>query len=210
MLSCGNAEGISNHGLAWGIDVGDRFNYNFAILRSIPATNDINIDYYVVVDNLPNIPDNVTESPGLRASAAAWEWNNYFSFYFMNDTEITSSIASWSAFPLGNWTLIEGFERTEINTTYWDIEIIDTDTEWGIVISADESIAVHTDTAKYSKVDGVLNFFEMHWQYYEGGYRTYRTTRLNGGIDTTVVIGAAALIGFTVVVVVALKKRSVK
>ncbi|MHA2078978.1 MAG: hypothetical protein ACXAB0_11925 [Candidatus Thorarchaeota archaeon] len=202
-------DAVMNHGLYWEIEVGDEFAYNFALLRSIPDANQY-IDYYVVVDSLPIIPDNVTENPGLRGTAAGWEWNIYFSFYFMNDTEITSSLSFWSAFPLGNWTLIEEFERAELNTSYWDIEIIDTDAEWGMSISADERIAMHTDTVKYSKVDGVLNLFEMHWQYYDGGYRTFRATRSDGGFDAILVVGAAAVIGFAVVVVVVIKKRSVR
>ncbi|MHA2081379.1 MAG: hypothetical protein ACW99H_09570, partial [Candidatus Thorarchaeota archaeon] len=84
MVSCGTAEGISNHGLAWGIEVGDRFDYHYSYRSSDPSNSE-DLDYYVVVDSLPEIPVDITELPQVSSSSTN-EMNEYFSFYLMNGT----------------------------------------------------------------------------------------------------------------------------
>lgn len=209
VLPIGRVQAVENHNLSWGVEVGDRFDYHFAILSSASSSNQ-HYYYYVEVDSLPTIPANITESPRITASSGN-EYNTYFSFYFMNDTEVeTIQAFHWSAYPIGNWSLMQELSLTMWNVTQDEVDIINTETEWGTVISIDESRGVHTDTLRYSKSDGALNLLEMNWQNYDGTYLIYRTTRLNEGIDTTVVIGAAAVFGLAAVAVVVLRKRIVK
>jgi len=95
-----------------------------------------------------------------------------------------------------------------------DIEIIDTETEWGLITSVEfNSLGIHiqNETVKYSKADGALNFFEMNSLKQNGDYLTFRTSRTGGGVDTTVLLGiGAATIGLAAFVVVILKKRGVR
>lgn len=199
-----------NHGLYWGIEIGDTFNYHMAI-RYTDSSRNIDLDYYVGLDNLPTILENITEFPRLTSSSAN-EWNNYFSFYFVNGTEISPQtsvpILHWSAYPLGNWSLVDEYALSEINTTYWDVQQIDTETDWGLTMTADESIAIHTDTVSYSKDDGALNLLEMDWQYTEGTFRTISYIREGVGPSLQLVIGVAGVsIGVLVIALVVLKKR---
>jgi hypothetical protein len=203
-------EAAINHGLYWGIEIGDSFNYHLTIRRTDSSGN-YDIDYYIVLNSLPTIPENMTESPRLGSSSAN-EWNNYFSFYFVNDTEITPQTSGptlhWSAYPLGNWSLVEEYALSEINTTLWDVQQVNTETEWGLTMTADERIAIHTDTVRYSKDEGALNFLEMDWQYVDGGFRTVRYIRVGEGAPLQLVIGVAGVsIGALAIALVVIKKR---
>ncbi len=208
VLPIGRVQAVENHNLSWGVEVGDRFDYHFATRSSVSSSNR-DYYYYVEIDSLPTIPTNVTESPRITASSVN-EYNTYFSFYFMNDTEVEFMSFHWSAYPIGNWSLVKDLSLLKWNYTEDEVDIIDTETEWGMVVSVDEPRGVHTDTLRYSKSDGALNLLEMNWQNYDDTYLIYRTTRLYEGIDMTVVIGAAAVFGLAAVVVVVLRKRSVK
>ncbi|MFX0055054.1 MAG: hypothetical protein ACFFAX_05545 [Promethearchaeota archaeon] len=231
------AEATINHGLYWGIEVDDRFDYNYTELGwSADGTRylDHSLDYYVVVDSLPSIPVNVTEIPKISATVAHVV-NIYFSFYFMNGTEITGDIIfwhgnlRWSAYPVGNWSLVEEctidrtyrFDRSsllaEMNTTISfpvDIEIIDTETEWGLITSVElNSLGIHiqNETVKYSKADGALNLFEMNCLLQNGDYLTFRASRTGGGVDSMVLLGIGAVtIGLAAFVAAILKKRGVR
>jgi len=209
ILPVGFAQVDTSHGLIWGVEVGDIFNYHLAI-RYTEQSRNIYLDYYVVVDSLPLIPDNISEIERVGSSSAN-EWNSYFSFFFTNDTEITPQTMvptlHWSIFPIGNWTCIEEIELSEINTTYWDVQTIDTDTEWGFIITADDVIAVHTDTVRYSKEDGALNLLEMHWQYDPGRFRTLSYIRVGEGLPLEMIVVVAGLTVFVAVVGVLFIKR---
>ncbi len=202
---------ITNPGLYWGVEIGDRFDYHRAVRYTDPNENS-DLDYYVVIDSLPIIPDNITVLPYVSSSSAN-EWNIYFSFYFTNNTEITSQTRvpalPWSAFPIGNWSFVEECILSDINTTYWEVHVIDTETEWGFSLTADEGIWIHTDTTRYSKVDGALNFFEMDFQYHDGRFRKIDYIRVGEGIPLQLVIGIFGVsIGLMVIAVVVYKKRS--
>ena len=206
LLPTGRVQAVENHNLSWGVEVGDRFDYHFAIRYSASSSNR-DYYYYVEVDSLPTIPINVTDNPIITSSVAN-EFNTYFSFYFLNDTEITNLIVQWSAYPKGNWSLIQELSLTALNVTEDEADIFDTDTEWGMTMSIDESLGVHTDTVRYSKSDGALNLLEMNWQYYDGTYRIFRTTRSTGSTVIPFLIGiGVATLAIILVLVVIIKKR---
>jgi hypothetical protein len=205
------SEATVNHGLSWGIEIGESFRYHLAIRYTEVSSND-DLDYYIVVNSLPTIPNNITEFPYISSSSAN-EWNTYCLFYFMNDTEITPQtgvpILHWSAYPIGNWSLVEEYALSDINTTYWEVENIDTEKEWGLSISVDEVLAFHTDTVRYSKEDGALTFLEMRWQYDPGRFRILRYTRVGEGIPVLLVAGVGVVsFGLLVIVLVFKKKRA--
>ncbi|MFW9834495.1 MAG: hypothetical protein ACFFEK_10905 [Candidatus Thorarchaeota archaeon] len=204
-------EAIANPGLSWGVEIGNRIDYHLAIRYTEASRND-DLNYYIVVDSLPTIPNNITEPPYIGSSSAN-EWNTYFSFYFMNGTEITPQTSvpnlHWSAYPIGNWSLVEELAISDINTTYWEVQNIDTETEWGLIITADEVLAIHTDTVRYSKEDGALTFLEMRWQYDPGRFRILRYTRVGEGFPVLLVAGVGVVsFGLLVIALVILKKRS--
>lgn len=204
-MCCGTAQGVTNHGLTWGIEIGDRFDYHYATRYSVSSSNR-DYYYYVEIDSLPTIPINVTESPRINA-ASGNEYNTYFSFYFMNDTEIEFMAFHWSAYPIGNWSLVKDLSLLMWNYTEDEIDIIDTETEWGMAISVDETRGVHTDTVRYSKSDGALNLLEMNWQYYDGTFRIIRTTRSTGSIVPLLIGVGTVTIAIIGVIVVVIKKR---
>jgi hypothetical protein len=211
VMLVGPTEAINNSGLSWGVEIGNRIDYHLAIRYTDPSRNS-DLDYYIVLDNLPAIPENITVLPHIGASQAN-EWNTYFSFYFMNDSKITPQTSvpalTWSAYPVGNWSFVEECVLSDINTTIWEVHIIDTATEWGLSITADEMIWIHTDTIRYSKNDGAMNFFEMNFQYTDGKFRRIEYTRVGEGIPIQLVIGVGGLlIGLAALVLVLLKKRA--
>ncbi|MHA2426357.1 MAG: hypothetical protein ACXAEF_16325 [Candidatus Thorarchaeota archaeon] len=210
-LVIGTTESITDHNLYWGIEINDIFNYRLELRFSDSSRNE-DFDYFVEVDSLPAIPENVTDFPYIGSSSGN-EWNTYFSFFFMNETEITplTSVHNlhWSAYPLGNWSFVEDYVISELDTDYWEVQQLNTETEWGLIITADEFNAIHTDTARYSKDDGALNFLEMKWQYDDGRFRKVRTIRVGEDIPAQVIVGVVAVsIGLLVTALVVLKKRS--
>jgi hypothetical protein len=209
-LSCPTVN--ASHGLSWGIEVGDRFNYHYSISHTDPTQN-VALEYYVIVDNLPTISENISELQEVSASSAN-EWNSYFSFYFMNDTEITPVTEvytlHWSVYPIGNWTCVKESFFSDYNTTYWSAQLIDTETEWGITITGEDPLALRTETVKYSKEDGALNLLEMNWQYTSGNFRLQRYTRVTGGVPLEIIIGVASIsIGVVILGIVIVRRRSI-
>ena len=213
LTSCiGSTEGLTNHGFFWGIEIGDRFDYHMAH-RLPDSSKNKDLDYYVVVDELPSIDENITDIPKITTDRI--DWNNFHSFYFMNDTRITSQTnisddlrrtLSWSAFPVGNWSLINDLFRTPINNSLFEVQTFDTSAEFGYSLTGIIFGRTVTETERFSKENGVLIFHELTEKFNESIY-SIKITIVGDAIPLIVVIGGAS-IGLLVVALLVLKKKS--
>jgi hypothetical protein len=210
-ICVGSTEGLTNHGFYWGIEIGDRFDYHLAI-RLPDSSKNTALDYYVVVDELPSIDENITDIPRIRESGAYEEFN-FSSFYFMNDTRITSQtmsddlrrLLSWSAFPVGNWSHINDLFLTPGNNSIFEVQTFDTLAEWGYSLTGINFGAEETFIYRYSKENGALNVYEHSYKKVARDY-LIQITIVGDATPLFVVIGGAS-IGLLVVALVVLKKR---
>ena len=210
-----STEGLTNHGFYWGIEIGNRFDYHME-LRYPNSSRNIYLDYYVTVDELPSIDDNLTNIPQIRESVA-YEENNFCSFYFMNDTRITSqavsdalrSCLSWSAFPVGNWSLINDTFLIPINNSLFEVQTFSSVTEWGYSLTSIEELLGRnvTRTLMFSKENGVMNLYELNELDFNESLYSVRITIVGDPILMFVVIGGT-YIGLLIVALVVLLRES--
>ncbi|MFX0108687.1 MAG: hypothetical protein ACFE7R_10405 [Candidatus Hodarchaeota archaeon] len=199
-------EAVINHGLYWGLEIGDRIDYHYRLRRTDSSLN-YDLDYYVVVDDLPSISENITEIPRIVGTSAS-ESNYYNSFYFMNDTEILPQTLvptlPWHAYPMGNWSLVEEAVISNINTSTWEITIIDTEREWGIILNGEDPRWIREESGVFSKDDGALLRFEWDWHDNSGGFLRTSWVRIQDVLvpwEIAVVI-SVGLIALVLVVIV--------
>jgi hypothetical protein len=91
----------NNQGLYWGVTIGSRFDYHDFAEFTIPNQNETSPsekDFYIIIDSLPSIPDDITAMRNLSRLVGA-------SRFYENGTEIEGS-SSWDVLPVGNWGLI--------------------------------------------------------------------------------------------------------
>ena len=112
-----------------------------------------------------------------------------------------------SALPIGNWSYFEEFWNETSFITEW----IDTDTEWGFVVTLDSSYANMTTTIKFSKTDGVMTFRSIVTEPEEGVTTTIQTERrdsqTNQLLSPEIAIGIGVGIVALVIVVAVVKFR---
>ncbi|MDH4213406.1 MAG: hypothetical protein OEV85_05760 [Candidatus Thorarchaeota archaeon] len=127
---------INDQGLVWGIEVGNRFDYNIK-LEYHSSTMDVSIDdkMYVIVDELNTIPDYVTQLSDLTIFSLALE---SYTTYWENGTimddlwfDVLDVANPFSAYPVGNWSLLaQIFEDASPvvitqNTTMMNCSLVD-------------------------------------------------------------------------------------
>jgi hypothetical protein len=211
-MSVQSAEAVTNHNLYWGIEIGDVFNYRLEIHNS-DSSGYQNLDYYVKLDSILTIPENITSIADIFLIGGTLLGATHFSFYFMNDTEITPMMdvpyLEWRAFPIGNLSFVEELMVSLFDPSLWESRgtLIDTETEWGVSITADTS--TNTLTIKHSKEDGTLSYYEKTHQFYDGTVSTIKYIRVGEGTPNQVVFVVGAVsIGLLVIALVILRKRS--
>ena len=214
-ICVGTTEGLTNHGFYWGIEIGDRSEYHMELLYPNSSRN-IYLDYYVTVDELPSIDENFTNIPQIRESVA-YEENNFCSFYLMNDTRIASEAVSddlrrclsWSAFPVGNWSLINDSFLIPTNNSLFEVQIFNSVTEWGYSFTSIEELFGRnvTRTLKYSKENGAMNLYELNELDFNESLYSVRTTIVGDPILLFVVIGGT-YVGLLIVALVILLRES--
>ncbi|MFW9975314.1 MAG: hypothetical protein ACFFDQ_08625 [Candidatus Thorarchaeota archaeon] len=213
-ICIGNIEGLTYHGFYWGIEIDDRFYYHMALYYP-NSSNNLDLDYYVIVDELPNIDENITNIPSIWESAA-YEENNFCSFYLMNDTSIRSQTVSddlrlnlhWSAYPVGNWSLINDLFLMPTNSSLFEVQTFDTAAEWGYTLTSIGELFGRnvTSTLTYSKENGAMNLYELNELRYESFY-SVRITLVGDPIPLLVVFGGV-YIGLLVVALVVLIREA--
>ncbi|MHA2201088.1 MAG: hypothetical protein ACXABN_14520, partial [Candidatus Thorarchaeota archaeon] len=155
---------VTNHNLEWRIVVGDQFHYRYTGDIALGTT-----EFYMEIDSLPIIPSNVTSYYEFVFSSA------YFSTYYENGTEIFSYIPV-GVMPIGNWPLVQ--ELVNDTAPAYEIQWINTTSEWGISYTEDHGTLVRTNTIKFSKTDGVMNFNHVADNVGDGPTTTTEITRI--------------------------------
>jgi len=127
---------INDQGLVWGIEVGNRFDYNIK-LEYHSSTMDVSTDdkLYVIVDELNTIPDHVTQLSDLTIFSLALD---SYTTYWENGTimddlwfDVLDVANPFSAYPVGNWSLLaQIFEDASPvvitqNTTMMNCSLVD-------------------------------------------------------------------------------------
>lgn len=162
-IECGAQK---NHSLQWGVSVGDEFEY---ILQKkyIEAGLQEYLDEYApylskvdqgqkIISNvtgLENIPehiDNVSQMPQCNCTLIR-----------ANDSTVLVEDLPIMVVPIGDWN----FSATIMNFTQGDVTTIDTDTDWGRIISSDFYMGIVKVSfyweMRYLKVNGTLKKMTM-------------------------------------------------
>jgi len=197
----------NNQSLEWGVSANQRFDYNLYVEHNSESIGYIyesgsNIRYYLVVESLPTIPDDIDHDDVPYAPQ--------FDCYYLNGTEISfefSSVIAWDARPIGNWDLLIDFwlDTPVINET----DIINTQDLVGYNYTTSFENRTTLKTMLYSKVNGVLHTFRMgffnetHPEYYS----LREVTLVAGGDASVLYIGAAVGIAVVVVLVIFMRRR---
>ncbi len=129
------------HGLSIGFSEGAEFHYTFP---DHPQMD----DYYIVVDEIGALPDNITDTSHVSVDSHIVNFTGYWS----NGTEMPENydmMAFWGFLPIGNWTYIKTLNPTILT-------LIDTEDLFGY----DRSTEGHPDYGTYWKADGAL--YELH------------------------------------------------
>ena len=150
------AQAANNQGLEWGVEIGDRFDYDVNLTYH-NATYDLTIDQgmYVIIDYLPVIPDNVSTAAQISFLG--------FTTYYDNGTEMTSvwrdvlMLVPFYLLPIGNWTLITELYDANMppGEIYQDEAILRTSVTIGDTYSIIEDIF---------KSDGSLAYLRWQWE----------------------------------------------
>ncbi len=151
----------TNHDLSWGVEEGDRSDYTYS---STYTWEDKTENVYVIVDSLPDIPENVTSIMNITLYVGS---SGQLILYHENGTYYEAFFWAYlylKGYPIGNWSLVESFMfPTSTNTS--TPGLISTDTEWGysrsyytLGLASMDKIFVST---RYSKTDGFVNFYNF-------------------------------------------------
>jgi len=144
---------VTDHNLKWGFEVGDQFHYGYSGDYSYFGDLELGaFDFYVEIDSLPTIPNNVTWYHEIILSPSY-----HYTFYLENGTELFG-LLPWGGLPIGNWSLIQEFVNSTSELRY---QWINTIAEWGIIQIEDDTTMVRTTTIKFSKTDGVMNLHRV-------------------------------------------------
>jgi hypothetical protein len=183
---------ITNHNLQWGFEVGDQFHYRYygeLVLGTL--------DFYIEINSLPTIPDNVTSYNEIILSPMD------FSYYYDDGTEMHLAIP-WGAAPIGNWTLVQELVNNSIS---YELQWINTTDEWGGNFIQENETLVRTTTIKYSKTDGALNLFRVDENPVVGVKTRVEVTRINDQIELHLPIEIGLGIVAMVVIVIVVRRR---
>jgi hypothetical protein len=158
----------NNQGLYWGVTIGSRFDYHdfgeFTI-QNQNETSPREENFYIIIDSLPSIPDDITAMRNLSRLVGA-------SRFYENGTEIEGS-SSWDVLPVGNWSLIVNIwegqwsNQPEENVTQ---DIINTPYLIGYNFTVFHESGTDTLADIYVRTTGVLHtsYIRIVREYYDG------------------------------------------
>jgi hypothetical protein len=161
------ADAANNQGLYWGVAEGDRFDYYSHTSEINPPstkTTESDFSYYVVIDALPDIPNNLS-------FREVFVYSLYIECFSANGTEIDPRNIIFAMMPVGNWTLYT--EIVEHNSYLYNLTIIETDAQWGYEITGSIYDVGFIYRILLSKSDGVMDEYSIsHFQQSTGDERT--------------------------------------
>ena len=193
----------NNQGLHWGITVGSRFDYHQYANFSIDETGPREKDFYVIIDSLPRIPDDINMTSDLPDLVGA-------SQFYENGTQIEGS-SGWSVLPVGNWSLIVGiWQSWDTNTTDYNMtqDIISTPYIIGYNFTIFWRSGSDTFAQIYVRTTGVLHTSYERVINVEVGYDFLRRISLVEGItlpfplDSPIGIVGVVMTGTVVILIV--------
>ena len=203
----------SNQNLDWGVEVGNRFDYHFRYQDYDYPIYDKEFDFYIVVESLPTIPDDINEvhSPYYFNISIGLEW------FFANGTDmgLYSALLPHMIHPVGNWALWTTLlEEWESQSTHYieDITISESFSTWTWTRDSqfdDIDLLGEDGTATFRKSNGVLTYYrDTGFDATGSKYFEYEVTMLNAGLplEDMIAVGGIAVI-LVVVIVVCIKKK---
>jgi len=154
-----------NHSLQWGVDTNEQFTY--ALQRKLGDSSWINqfnssLSFITAMDEGQKVIVTVTDLEPIpdRINSSSQVPNSFSALVRENDSEQLGSNSTLFAVPIGDWgflTQMSGF--TAVGWT-----VINTDTEWGAMLSLTiedgESIAYYQEI-RYEKQNGTLNYLRL-------------------------------------------------
>ena len=145
----------NNQNLAWGINVGQRLDYNYHSETQHYNETDIkDVNFYNIIESLPEISDDIDSLGEYPATPSR-------TCYYTNGTE-TSYLYIWYAVPVGNWDVI--IDLWELHPTINASHIINTpevvgyNTTW----SWDGGNTTYIYAELYSRSTGVLHTYQKY------------------------------------------------
>ncbi len=183
---------VTNHNLAWGFEVGDQFHYRYSGDFILGV-----IDFYVEIDSLQTIPINVTSYLEISFSSS------HYTYYYENGTEMLMSL-SWGAVPIGNWSLIQVLLN---ETSPIDYDLIDTESEWGVIYTEEYTTLVRTVTVKFSKTDGVMSLYHVVDDPEMGENTTFQIERRDAQPIPYLYIGVGVVVVAIIAIVLVVMRR---
>lgn len=212
MLSIQQVSAQDFQGLSWGLEVGDQLEYMWT--HTTHNANTSETSTYT-----GNVTLEITDLGPISTSHFSWMGDiNYADVSFTNGSSVPITI-SWTAVPIGNWTLME-----ELLTIYTQDSNPDrlvfslTETDWNleIDITFEDTGGVSNATRLYSRYDGALTYEYSYLKDYPnvGWLQTNELTRISPPTppqdplsDSLILIVAGAAIGIVVLVIVFHKLR---
>ncbi len=179
------------HGLVWGVQVGDRF--EFTLTNSIYEITETD-DFYVEVDSLPSL-DEVTQIPVAGAS-----------YYWMDGSSmgLEGYASEFMIVPVGNWTFLTTKLEPQILNDYLEGQMIDTFLAWGFNVALYLDVYLCEIRLEVSKADGVPNILRV--DYYEGAAKAGFVEMIRKGGVAPIVFGIVAVSAILIVLVL-LRRR---
>ncbi len=124
----------NNQGLEWGIDVGDRFDYDVKVeFHNTSFDLSIDSEMYMIINALSEIPDDVTSGGqlaifglGINSYTTYWENGTIMDSVWLNEANYGSPLI---AYPVGNWILLTEIFQDSLPSA---------------IITQDETILNHT------------------------------------------------------------------
>jgi hypothetical protein len=192
---------VTNQGLDWGFDVGDRFDFHFRYVDHQNSMYSKEYDFYFEVVSLSTIPDGITglTIPYLNLSCAV-------GYYFANGTDLGpyAAVLPGLALPVGNWSLWTSIIEAIAHPTadYYTFDASDSGTAWSYYADyGGVGIPHEQGSVIYLKADGVLTRFEWKaWDAMGSPLYEYYVRRL--GYDDSFPVVLVTLVGVFVAVVV--------
>lgn len=206
-LITGSAVAVNDQGLSWGVEIGDRHEYSFRYEDVTHQEYSFFHEFYLVVESLPIIPDNITHASPLSFGAFPG-----LEYYHLNG----SNVDDWYwhlpplIIPTRNWTLwTELFEdlRQTPEGIIVSIEIEEGLSTWSYRYN--QTIEDHTELgeASYVKETGILTDFLWSAYLEENKYVEYEVHLLGQGIAPEIVIIAIGGAAIVVIVIILLVRK---
>ncbi|MFX0056034.1 MAG: hypothetical protein ACFFAX_08610 [Promethearchaeota archaeon] len=167
----------NNQGLQWGVTVGSRFDYHEYTNSTIQDSPEEK-DFYVIIDSLPSIPDDINATSDLPDRPGATRFHE-------NGTQIEGA-SSWYVLPVGNWGVIisiwEGWwsDQPELNVTQ---DIIITPNLIGYNYTVTSRSGTDTYAEIYLRATGVLHTLYLRSTWPESGLVLLRRISLVERVD---------------------------